>query len=166
MTSVPSQKLSPRGLFAEAFKCSYFTQEREKHPQRLIHVNDVIAGRFKLSEAEKESAKRKERAKPKPKQRSRVWSNRAGRGYMNVLDPEAITESVMPAAKNPTNTVGAVLIVVASRIPQAVISPAPIKMHLRPRSPTAIPISAAPARWRECYRSASQARHGSLQERL
>jgi hypothetical protein len=29
-------KTFPRGLFAEASKCSYFAQEREKHPQSLM----------------------------------------------------------------------------------------------------------------------------------
>src|SRR6516162_5679245 len=29
-------KTFPRSLFAEASKCSYFAQEREKHPQSLI----------------------------------------------------------------------------------------------------------------------------------
>ena len=43
----------------------------------------------------------------------------------------ATTESVIPVAKNPANTAGAVLIVVASRIPQAVISPALIKSDLQ-----------------------------------
>ena len=62
----------------------------------------------------------------------------------------ATTESAMPAAKNPINTVGAALIVVASRIPQAVINPAPIKMDQRPRSATAIPLVNRPvciAKW-------------------
>ena len=61
-------------------------------------------------------------------------------GYESPAIEKAIgatTKNVRSAAKNPTNTVAAVLIVVANRIPQAVINPALIKSDLRPRSPTA-----------------------------
>jgi hypothetical protein len=61
-------------------------------------------------------------------------------GYESPAIEKAIgatTKNVRSAAKNPTNAVAAVLIVVANRIPQAVINPALIKSDLRPRSPTA-----------------------------